>query len=47
VEQTFGPALSLVVDGGDVPGGESSVVDLTGDEVVVVREGLGAVEAFR
>jgi tRNA threonylcarbamoyl adenosine modification protein (Sua5/YciO/YrdC/YwlC family) len=47
VEQTFGAALSLVVDGGDVPGGESSVVDLTGDEVVVIREGLGAVEAFR
>ena len=47
LEQTFGPALSLVVDGGDVPGGESSVVDLTGDEVAVIREGLGAVEAFR
>ena len=41
VEDTFGHGLSAVLDGGNVPGGVSSVVDLTGDEVRVIREGLG------
>ncbi|MGK0358546.1 MAG: tRNA threonylcarbamoyl adenosine modification protein (Sua5/YciO/YrdC/YwlC family) [Bradymonadia bacterium] len=46
VESTFGHALSAVLDGGDVPGEFSSVVDLTGDEAKVIREGLGDCAEF-
>jgi len=45
IEACF-PTLELVIDAGDVPGGASSVIDLT-DEVEVIREGLGDVEPFR
>jgi len=45
IEACF-PSLELVIDAGDVPGGASSVIDLTGDEVEVLREGLGEVSAF-
>ena len=45
IEACF-PGLELVIDAGDVPGGESSVVDLTSDEVEVIREGLGDVSPF-
>lgn len=41
VEATFGHGLSAVLDGGEVPGEFSSVVDLSGDAVEVIREGLG------
>jgi tRNA A37 threonylcarbamoyladenosine synthetase subunit TsaC/SUA5/YrdC len=41
VEATFGHGLSAVLDGGEVPGEFSSVVDLSGDTVEVIREGLG------
>ena len=41
VEAVFGHGLSAVLDGGDVDGRFSSVVDLTGDEVDVIREGAG------
>lgn len=40
------PNLELVIDAGDVPGGASSVIDLT-EEVQVIREGLGDVDPFR
>lgn len=46
VENVFGHGLAAVVDGGDVPGEFSSVVDLTGDEVEVIRIGLGNCDAF-
>jgi tRNA A37 threonylcarbamoyladenosine synthetase subunit TsaC/SUA5/YrdC len=36
-----------VVDGGTLPGTPSTVVDLTGDEPRVLREGVNAVEALR
>ena len=41
------PGLALVLDAG--PGGTipSSVVDLTGDEAVVIREGAGNLQHFR
>jgi L-threonylcarbamoyladenylate synthase len=35
----FGDALACVVDGGDLSGSASTVVDLTGDAPVVLREG--------
>lgn len=47
-ESVFGHGLAAVLDGGDVPGGVSSVVDLTSeDEPEVVRVGLGDVSAFQ
>ncbi len=46
VESVFGHGLSAVLDGGDVSGGVSSVVDLTSEEPEVVRVGLGDVSAF-
>ncbi len=46
-ESVFGHGLAAVLDGGDVPGGVSSVVDLTvDDEPEVLRVGLGDVSAF-
>lgn len=47
VEGVFGHGLSAVLDAGDVPGAFSSIVDLTGDEPVVIREGLGDVSPFK
>lgn len=46
VDAVFGHGLAAVIDGGDVPGEFSSVVDLTGDEPEIVRAGLGDVSAF-
>ena len=46
IEATF-PGLELVIDAGEVPGGASSVVNLTDDDTEVLREGLGDVEPFR
>jgi L-threonylcarbamoyladenylate synthase len=40
VRRQFGDALDLIIDGGRVPGGiESTVVDVTGDVAVILREG--------
>ena len=47
VEAFFGHGLSAVVDAGEVPGGFSSVVDLTVDPYEVHREGLGPTDDFR
>lgn len=46
VDGIFGHGLSAVIDAGNVPGGVSTIVDLTGDEPEVLREGLGATELF-
>ncbi|MCB2187843.1 MAG: threonylcarbamoyl-AMP synthase [Deltaproteobacteria bacterium] len=46
IEDLYGHQLDLVVDGGPVPGEESSVVSLVGDEPEVLREGAGSVEEF-
>lgn len=46
IEAVFGHGLAAVVDSGDVPGGVSSVISLIGDEIEVVRVGLGDVSAF-
>ncbi|HET8714776.1 MAG TPA: L-threonylcarbamoyladenylate synthase [Holophagaceae bacterium] len=42
IEEELGHALDLVVDCGQPQGLASTVVDLTGDEPVLVREGAGA-----
>jgi tRNA threonylcarbamoyl adenosine modification protein (Sua5/YciO/YrdC/YwlC family) len=46
VEAVFGHGLSAVLDGGDVPGGVSSIIDLTDGAPIVVREGMGDVSIF-
>lgn len=44
VYEAFGHALDLVVDlGEELPGTETTVVDLSGDELTIVREGAGDV----
>ena len=47
IADTFGPNLAMVVDAGVIPSEVSSVIDLTGDEVEILREGLGDVSPFR
>ncbi|MCA9542996.1 MAG: threonylcarbamoyl-AMP synthase [Myxococcales bacterium] len=47
VEGVFGHGISAVLDGGDVPGQFSSIIDLCGEEYTIVREGLGDVSMFR
>ena len=46
VEEYFGHGLAAVVDGGDVPGEFSSVVDLSGEMPEILREGLGDVSSL-
>ncbi len=47
VESFFGHGLAAVIDAGDVPGGVSTVVDMTSDEPELLRDGLGPADAFR
>ena len=41
IDQMYGKALDMVIDGGSIVAEHSSIVDLTGDEPVVVRKGKG------
>jgi tRNA threonylcarbamoyl adenosine modification protein (Sua5/YciO/YrdC/YwlC family) len=45
-KDAFGAGLDLTIDGGSTPGRPSTVVSLLHDEIVVLREGLGADELF-
>jgi tRNA threonylcarbamoyl adenosine modification protein (Sua5/YciO/YrdC/YwlC family) len=36
--------LDVTIDGGDLPGEPSTIISLIGDEIEVIREGLGAIE---
>jgi tRNA threonylcarbamoyl adenosine modification protein (Sua5/YciO/YrdC/YwlC family) len=47
IHEVLGPQIDLVVDGGPVPGGPSSVVSLIADIPDVIREGLGDVSIFQ
>ncbi len=40
VRQQLGNEVDLIIDGGRCPGGESTVVDVTGGEVVILRQGI-------
>jgi tRNA threonylcarbamoyl adenosine modification protein (Sua5/YciO/YrdC/YwlC family) len=40
----FGRGLDVSIDGGDLPGQVSTVISLVGDEVEIIREGLGPLE---
>lgn len=42
----FGSQVDMVIDGGMVPGEDSSVIDLTGPVPEVLREGLGSISDF-
>jgi tRNA threonylcarbamoyl adenosine modification protein (Sua5/YciO/YrdC/YwlC family) len=46
VQSLFGHGLSAVIDAGDVPGGVSSIVDLTTENPEVYRTGLGDTADF-
>jgi tRNA threonylcarbamoyl adenosine modification protein (Sua5/YciO/YrdC/YwlC family) len=41
IDQMYGKALNLVIDGGSIVAEHSSIIDLTGDEPVVIRKGKG------
>jgi tRNA threonylcarbamoyl adenosine modification protein (Sua5/YciO/YrdC/YwlC family) len=41
IDQLYGKTLDLVIDGGSIVAEHSSIIDLTGDEPVVVRKGKG------
>jgi len=47
IRQALEHQVDLVIDGGYCGMELTTVVDLEGDEPVIVREGLGAVDAFR
>lgn len=46
IETDLGPSVDLVVDGGKLPNEPSTIVDLSGDEPLLVRRGKGDVAAL-
>ena len=44
INEKFGSLVDIVVDGGYGRNEPSTVVDCTGDEIVIVRQGLGELE---
>ena len=46
IEKEFGDEIDLVIDAGVLENDPSTVIDCTGDEMVVVREGKGDVGLF-
>jgi tRNA A37 threonylcarbamoyladenosine synthetase subunit TsaC/SUA5/YrdC len=46
IYEDFKHSVDLVIDGGPGNNIPSSVIDCTGDEIVIVREGLGSVDQF-
>ena len=46
IYEDFKYSVDLVIDGGPGNNIPSSVIDCTGDQIVVVREGLGSVDQF-
>lgn len=46
VELLFGKRVALVIDGGDMYSDPSTLIDLTGDSPIVLREGKGDVGPF-
>jgi tRNA threonylcarbamoyl adenosine modification protein (Sua5/YciO/YrdC/YwlC family) len=47
IHEELSAQIDMVIDGGPVPGGPSSVVSLIDDIPEVIREGLGDVSVFR
>lgn len=46
VLETYGDDLDLVIDSGTTPGEPSTVLEVLGEEIVVVREGLGSLDVL-
>jgi DNA-binding NarL/FixJ family response regulator len=46
IYEDFKHAVDLVIDGGPGNNIPSSVIDCTGDHLVIVREGMGSIEPF-
>lgn len=46
IHEAMGSQIDMVIDGGPVPEGPSSVVSLIHDEPVIIRQGLGDVSCF-
>jgi tRNA threonylcarbamoyl adenosine modification protein (Sua5/YciO/YrdC/YwlC family) len=46
IYEDFKHSVDLVIDGGPGNNIPSSVIDCTGDQIVVIREGLGSVDQF-
>lgn len=46
IEEVSGNKVDIVVDGGRLPNEPSTIVDLTGDEPVITREGKGDIAAL-
>jgi L-threonylcarbamoyladenylate synthase len=48
VYSQFGSKIDLIIDGGRCPGGrESTIIDVTGEEPVILREGAISREEIR
>jgi len=47
IEERFGKQLNLVIDGGVIVAGHSSIIDLTDDVPKVIRKGKGDVSLFQ
>jgi tRNA threonylcarbamoyl adenosine modification protein (Sua5/YciO/YrdC/YwlC family) len=47
IEEKYGKLVDLIIDGGAQTSGPSSVIDMTGDAPVIVREGSGDLSWFR
>jgi tRNA threonylcarbamoyl adenosine modification protein (Sua5/YciO/YrdC/YwlC family) len=46
IYEDFKHSVDLVIDGGPGNNVPSSVIDCTGDQIIVIREGMGSVEQF-
>jgi len=46
LEEAFGRYLDLIVDSGPLYGDPSTVIEIDGDEVTVIREGAGSLEGL-
>ena len=47
IEERFGKQLNLVIDGGVIVAGHSSIIDLTDDAPKVIRKGKGDISLFQ
>lgn len=46
IERIMGRSLDAVIDGGIITGGHSSIVELSEDRAIIIREGKGDVSVF-
>ena len=43
IEKQFGDKIDMIIDSGPLPNDPSTVIDLTGDEPIIIRQGKGDV----